>query len=62
MTQLSNCPLCHGNIRVIIKSFIYNANNQSFSIPNIKYYVCMTCGENYLDEESSRKTDEYREE
>ncbi|WP_425550338.1 YgiT-type zinc finger protein [Brevibacillus fulvus] len=59
---MEKCPLCSGQIRIEYKNFSYNADGKAHTIPNIKYYVCSNCNERFLDEESSRKIDQFKEE
>lgn len=61
MSQLTKCPLCKGKIQETIKPFVYDSDTKTHIIPNIKHYVCMSCGERFLDEEASKKIDEYKE-
>jgi YgiT-type zinc finger domain-containing protein len=58
---MKQCPLCQGTIKVDYRNFSYNADGKAHTIPGIKYYICTSCDEKFIDEEDSKKIDEYKE-
>jgi len=56
VTRLATCPTCESNkIKKVRRRWAGKFHGQTYSVPELVFYECHSCGEKVYDREAMRK-------
>jgi YgiT-type zinc finger domain-containing protein len=56
MFKITICPTCGSeNIKKVRRNLIGKTGSKTYTVPNLEYYECPTCGEKVYDREAMQK-------